>query len=399
MQRTTTLWLAVLMHLPLACPAAAADWGAYSSARVDALAESFRKATSAPALSLAIGIDGRLVFAKGYGEARPGTPADEHSVYHIGSLTKQFTAAAILDLMETQAMAPLSAAPMTLGTAVTEILPGLESWSTPRRPQITLRGLLTMTSTLPSLAEHPPLTADPWGAISSERLLQGLAQMRPTGPSQAFHYSNTDYFLLAQIIEAARKSRSYRQVLRATLIEKAGMRDTGFIGDYARHTELAVAAPSWGPQTVRARRRPAFVEPDWLKGSADMASSAFDLFVWNRALMEGTVVSPSSREMMFSDAARVSASRYYGMGWFIEHAANADQYSHTGFVPGYSSLNVILRLRAGSWMSVSLLTNRDGVETLDLLAAGILQVAVGRDWTKDRVLPRGTSLCTAAAGD
>jgi CubicO group peptidase (beta-lactamase class C family) len=398
MQRTFVLWLALLTPLVPAGVATAAEWGTYSSARVDALAESYRSANSIPALSLAIGIDGRLVFAKGYGEARPGIPATEHSVYHIGSLTKQFTAAAVLSLIERQEKAPLSGLPMTLSTSIAEVLAGVDLWTTASQPAITLRGLLTMTSTLPSLSEHPPRTADPWGAISSERLLQELKRMRRAGPSHAFHYSNTDYFVLAQIIEAASASRSYRQVLRTSLTERAGMRDTGFIGDYAPRTELAVAVPSWDMRTISARRRPAFVERDWLKGSADMASSAFDLFVWNKAIMEGTVVSSSSREMMFSDAARVAASRYYGMGWFIEHAANADQYSHSGFVPGYSSLNVILRLRGGSWMSVSLLTNRDGVENLELLAAGILRIGVGRDWTQDRLLPRATRLCHAEAG-
>jgi hypothetical protein len=125
-----------------------------------------------------------------------------------------------------------------------------------------------------------------------------------------------------------------------------------------------------------SRKRPAFVEADWLKGSADMASSAYDLFIWNKGLMEGKIVSRSSSALMFSDAARVGFSRYYGMGWFIEHADGADKFSHTGYVPGFSSLNMIVRSRNGSWTSVSLLTNGDGVNNLDKLAASIVQVAL-----------------------
>ena len=125
------------------------------------------------------------------------------------------------------------------------------------------------------------------------------------------------------------------------------------------------------------RRRPAFVQPDWLKGSADMASSAHDLFLWNKALMEDRVLCRSSRTLMFSDAARAAPSRYYGMGWFIEHDNGWDKFSHSGLVPGYSSLNTIVqgpyRTR---WISVSLLTNSDGVVDLDQLAHSIVQVAL-----------------------
>jgi hypothetical protein len=64
------------------------------------------------------------------------------------------------------------------------------------------------------------------------------------------------------------------------------------------------------------------------------------------------------------------------MGWFIEHADGADKFSHTGYVPGFSSLNMIVRSRNGSWTSVSLLTNGDGVNNLDKLAASIVQVAL-----------------------
>ncbi len=209
-------------------------------------------------------------------------------------------------------------------------------------------------------------------------MMEQLKRLAAPKRRNVFEYSNMSYFLLAQIIEAANgeDAGSYRRFLRSEIIEKAGLRHTGFIGDYAPGTALAVATPTWGPNTPVSRKRPAFVEPDWLKGSADMASSALDLFMWNKALMEDRIVSPASRNLMFSDAARVALSRYYGMGWFIEHAEGSDRFSHTGYVPGFSSLNMIMRKHRGSWVSVSVLTNSDGVEGLDKLAANIAQVAM-----------------------
>ena len=61
------------------------------------------------------------------------------------------------------------------------------------------------------------------------------------------------------------------------------------------------------------------------------------------------------------------------MGWFVRHEGNADSYYHSGSVPGYTSYNAVVRRRRdGGWMSVTLLTNSDGVEGLDLLADDIL---------------------------
>ncbi len=80
---------------------------------------------------------------------------------------------------------------------------------------------------------------------------------------------------------------------------------------------------------------------------------------------------------MFSDAARVGPSRYYGMGWFIEHAPGWDWYSHSGYVPGFTSLNMIVRSsRDRAWISVSLLTNADGVSGLDELSSDIVHAVV-----------------------
>src|SRR5690606_34965359 len=111
--------IAVVIAL-LSVPAAAQDWSAQKEARVDALIQHFLQrrngAVTVPALSIAIGIDGERVLAKGYGPSRHGVPADENTVYHIGSLTKQFTAAAMLRLIAEHVRAPLTGEPLALDT-------------------------------------------------------------------------------------------------------------------------------------------------------------------------------------------------------------------------------------------------------------------------------------------
>jgi CubicO group peptidase (beta-lactamase class C family) len=357
--------------------ASAADWTAAKVSRADELVAHFLRpqrldgVAPPPALSLAIGVDGELVLAKGYGEGREGTPADAQTVYQIGSLTKQFTAAVVLRLIEEGASAPLTGTPLTLDTPMRDIFMGVESWTTSDEPPITVRSLLNMTSNLPNFTRKPPASVDPWGAVAAPRLLHELKKLSPSGWPNSFEYSNTSYFLLAEIAERSTDSRraggeSFRDLVRSELLLRAGMKATGFAGENAPGLELA--KPHY-------RRRPAFAQPDWLKGSADMTSNVLDLFAWNRALMAGAILGPGSMRAMFAEGGRVGPTTYYGMGWFIEHEQGWDAFRHSGSVPGFTSLNAIFR-RQGTphWISITLLTNADGVEGLDTLADDLFGV-------------------------
>jgi hypothetical protein len=150
------------------------------------------------------------------------------------------------------------------------------------------------------------------------------------------------------------------------MIDRAGMIHTGFVGDYAPGSDLAM--PHY-------QTRPAFTKPAWLNGCGDMASNVADLSAWNAALMSGRIIGPQSLAAMFSDAARVGPVTYYGMGWFVGHENGWDSYSHSGSVPGFTSFNAIYKRQARpDWISVTLLTNSDGVEGLDELADDIIDV-------------------------
>lgn len=346
-------------------------------AQVDALVAHFMRARSSaaapapPALSIAIGLNGKLVVAKGYGEARAGKLATEHTVYHIGSLTKQFTAASVLRLIEDGALAPLSRAPVGLDTQMSEVFRDVHAWTTHDEPPITIRSLLNMTSNLPNFTRRPPPNVDPWGAVPAPRLLDELKKLSPKGWPHSFEYSNTSYFLLAQTIAALRTDlpagvAGYRDYIRAVTIRKAGMMQTGFADEERAGSDLA--EPHY-------RRRPAFSKPDWLNGSGDMASNVVDLFAWNRALMTGEIIGPGSLKAMFGDGGRVGPFTYYGMGWFIEHAEGWDIFYHSGSVPGFTSYNTILKREdRADWLSVTILTNSDGVEGLDQLAGDIVDL-------------------------
>ncbi len=92
--------------------------------------------------------------------------------------------------------------------------------------------------------------------------------------------------------------------------------------------------------------------------------------------MDGRLLSAVSRDLMWSEWARVSPEIYYGLGWFIEHKAGYDIFSHTGSVPGYTSVNLIARRGDGApWASATILTNGEEVDGLDRLAESLLDIA------------------------
>lgn len=375
----------VLLALALgAGPAAAGEWTAAKSAAADTLIAQFldridasRGALPATSLAVAVGNERALVLAKGYGESAPGVPATAHTVYHVGSLAKQFTAAAVLDLIGRKARLR-DGTLLTLDLALARIFDGVDHWpgmdAENGKQPVTLRTLLTMTSNLPNFTRRPPSSADPWGRIGAPELLSELKKLRPSGWPNTFEYSNTSYFLLAEVIEEAVAPgepvpRSHHDVLRRTIFPRAHLVETGFVEDYAPGS--TVARPIY-------RTKPVFDQPDWLKGSADVASSATDLYAWNAALMSGRVLPPELLALMISDGARVTPEIYYGMGWFVEHRTTSDIFTHSGLVPGYTSYSLIAAAGGDTgksgWTSITLLVNTDVAEGLEILAEDLLRL-------------------------
>src|SRR5262249_55175133 len=148
---------------------------------------------------------------------------------------------------------------------------------------------------------------------------------------------------------------------------KAKLPSTGFRDD-PRFTDL-LASPHY-------KRPPAFLLSDWLKGSGDAASTVLDLQIWNKALVSGEVVPKPLVDEMFSENARVDVWTWYGMGWFVTQKNSVDIFTHSGSVPGYTAYSLIARPSKGDWVSVTILTNSDGVEGLDDLAGKLSEMAL-----------------------
>jgi D-alanyl-D-alanine carboxypeptidase len=303
--------------------------------------------------SLAIEHGGRLTYAKGYGLRDSGTPdrfipadrnyygmpiarpaakraaANARTIYAIGSVTKQFTAAAILLLNEEHKLG--------LDDTVSRYAPEF------RDPNLTLRMLLMQRSGLPdfnSLAfvtRVRPLVKRADGTIDDLRVSREIAaEPRDFSPGARFAYSNSNYLVLGTIVE-----RITREPLGVFLDQRIfrplGMTRTAY-GGPAAADDVAIGYRIDGKGTVW-RAYP--WDLAWAGGAGAMTSTVEDLSRWNVALIARRVLDAASLAEMWrgEDAGRGQGS--YAMGW-IEDALGSHRYLwHNGEVGGFHALNVI----------------------------------------------------------
>src|SRR5579863_8687221 len=189
-------------------------------ADVDALAASYHQRGGQPGLAYGIVMHGELVHAAGLGQRYlDGPPPDARTVFRIASMTKSFTASAILALRDDGAL--------SLDDPAEDYVPELRGWPLPSRDsaRVSLRHLLTMTAGFP--------TDDPWGDRQQGLPLAEFAKFLSGGvgfnwaPGTRFEYSNLGYAILGRVITAA-TGAAYPDYIRRRLLHPLGMTRTGF---------------------------------------------------------------------------------------------------------------------------------------------------------------------------
>jgi CubicO group peptidase (beta-lactamase class C family) len=189
-------------------------------AAVDGIVSRYAAGNGAPGIGYGVVRDGELVHAGGTGVSRLGGAApDAETVFRIASMSKSFTASAVLLLRDSGALA--------LDDPAAAYVPELASWPlvTPDAAPVTIRHLLTMTAGFP--------TDDPWGdrqqglpVAEFGRLLAGGVSVN-WAPGTMFEYSNMGYAILGLVISAV-SGMPYPSFVRAALLEPLGMTRTGF---------------------------------------------------------------------------------------------------------------------------------------------------------------------------
>ena len=252
--------------------------------------------------------NGQIILEKGYGlaEQEGERPFTADTPFLIGSISKQFTAAAILHL-EMQGLLQTSD-PINL------YLPGVP----PEKEEITLHQLLTHTAGLPQ--HHAESDFEP---LTREEALT-LIFNRPLGfrPGSAYAYSDAGYVVLAAIIERV-SGRPFTEYLLENLFEPVGLVNTRFYDDGLWQT-TPVAHGYYNGRDIGSPAE--WPGPYWsLLGAGGIVSTVGDLFRWQQALQQHTILPADLTEKLWTPYVNINEGTAYGYGWQISQTEYGGQ--------------------------------------------------------------------------
>lgn len=311
---------------PFFCAIAIVTTGASCSRadEIDDLVNAQLARQRTPGAAVAVVKAGRIVKVAAYGVTAlaGGSPVRTDTVFPIQSMTKQFTAAGVLLLVE--------AGKIDLDAPVSRYVEN----SPPTWEKMTVRHLLTQTSGLHDFINEPArnLRRD----TTDEQLLQGEAA-RPLkfAPGDAWDYSNTNYLLLGHIIHRV-SGRWYGDFLAEHIFQPLGMTRTGVVS--ARRPDLAEQAI--GHESENGRLRPSTILPASIAGYAGggIRSTVLDLAKWDAALHRGQILSRASLALMWTPVKLNNGTTHgYGFGWEIDSIANHRRVWHAGTWLGFAA--------------------------------------------------------------
>ncbi|MBI4419625.1 MAG: beta-lactamase family protein [Gemmatimonadetes bacterium] len=292
-------------------------------ARIDSLARAALKDGPVPGLALAV-VRGRdTIVARGYGYAslEDSVPVSAQTVFPIASITKQFTAAAVMRLVETGGL--------KLKDSLTRYLPGYPTHGR----TITIQQLLNHTA---GIRNYTGL-GDRWldrahlDLVPEEFVAVFRDEPADFPPGEKFGYSNSGYYLLGLVIEKA-SGEPYGDYVRAHLFSRAGMDASTYCGasgnDRARGYDVRDSA------FVPARP----VSMTQLYSAGALCSVVLDLVRWQRALAGRKVVNGLSWHLMTEPAELKDGSRAsYGFGVMLGRVGKHRMLGHGGSIPGFAS--------------------------------------------------------------
>jgi D-alanyl-D-alanine carboxypeptidase len=351
----TPLSLASAQRPPAYRPA-----GAALQRTVDSLVNYALTEGPVAAMSVAV-VRGRdTVVMKGYGlaDVENDVRATERTVYRIGSITKQYTAAAVLQLVEQGRL--------SLDDSIGKHLPTVPAgWR-----KIPIRQLLNHTSGIPSYTSAGPRWASRMRLDLPHDSLIGIVanDSLDFASGSRFRYNNTGYYLLGMLIERI-TGRPYADVVRDRFAIPFGLRSTMYC-----ETRPLIKHRAQGYQ-VGADDKVVNADPLSMTqpfSAGALCSTVGDLVAWQRALAAGRVVTPASYTAMITPEGAASASAY-GYGLVMDTLGGRRRVQHGGGINGFNSM---LQYYPAETLSVAVLANTNG-PWADRVANNIARAALG----------------------
>lgn len=352
--RVTLVLLAGFLSVALGAPASAAPLTAAQTRKIDAIVRTAMTQQHLVGVEIGVGRRGSLLFARGYGmrDREKQLPVTADTVFPIGSITKQFTAAAVMQLVQ--------AGKIDLDAPVARYLP-----SAPHGAQVTVRELLDQTSGLPDYLENKPLLASiENGTVPSRSVPDYVALVAKEplafAPGTRWAYSNTNYALLGMLV-ATVSGTSFERYLTDHILTPLGL----------DRTQILASSVPRGTNVTRGytyEKGANALVPDysmaWGNAAGYLASTVADVIRWDGAFFGGDVISPHSLQIATTPPAKIVMVRSvhaentltagYAFGWVRGRDEGRPLIWHNGGLIGARAMNLVF---PGDGLEVVVLTN------------------------------------------
>jgi CubicO group peptidase (beta-lactamase class C family) len=283
----------------------------------------------------------KVLLNEGYGlsSAELDVPNSAITAYRIASITKQFTAAAILRLVDQNKLSLSD----TLLKAMPEIVKDApEEWK-----KITVRQLLDHTSGMASYTDFTDLRSFSLTPQTPRNMVALTAKQKMNfAPGEKFSYNNSSYIIAGMLIEKI-SGQPYDVFVRDELLKPAGMEHSGYAFNQAIIPNRAVGYSQEGNEVVNAQHMDMSVP----YSAGSLYATASDLMLWNRALYGQRLLSKSSLVTMLD-----GGKHGYGLGIGVQKGRHGLVYGHTGGMPGVST---VLQYEPEDELSIVVLSNFD----------------------------------------
>ena len=302
--------------------------------------------------------DGEVLLDRGYGFANRewSVPNDGDTKFRLGSVTKQFTAVAIM-LLNERGLVDLDA-------PVKTYLPDAPAaWD-----GVTVRHLLTHTAGVPNFTDFDDYGASKTLPATMDSLI-GRFRDRPLDfqPGEGWSYSNSGYILLTAIVEKA-SGRSYADFVAETLFQPLGMADSG----YDSHAAVLPRRASGYAPTARGIVNADYIDMSIPQGAGALYSTTRDLLKWEQGLFGGRLLTPASLAVLTTPV-----RNQYAFGLAVTQAGGNTTIAHSGGIEGF---NTHMAWDPDRRMTVIVLGNLNGPGS-DQVAGSLMALARGETVT------------------
>ena len=313
--------------------------------------------------------NGKVVYKGAFGMANVewGIGNTPDTKFRLGSITKQFTATAILQLVEQ--------GKIKLDAKLTEYLP---EYRKDTGDKVTIHHLLTHTSGIPSYTSLPGffenVSRNPYKVDEFvKKYASGDLEFEP---GSKFSYNNSGYFLLGAIIEHV-TGKSYEQVLKQNIFDPLGMKNTGY-----DHHNTIIPKRASGYSLTPVVSNAAYLDMSIPYAAGSLYSTVEDLYLWDQALYTDKVLSVASKELMYKPFLQ-----NYAYGWAIRNASfkvnnnDVPTIAHGGGINGFTTIIV----RFPKEKNLIVMLDNTGTQYLDRLSDSIAKIIYNQPYDPPKV--------------